>query len=66
MSPAGEGSNASACAFIEIAQADGGASVELYGVGLDTNILTASIKAIVSAANRSAAAMSARASRQAA
>ena len=66
MSPAGEGSNASACAFIEIAQTDGDTSVELYGVGLDTNILTASIKAIVSAANRSAAAMSARASRQAA
>ena len=66
MSPAGEGSNASACAFIEIAQADGGASVELYGVGLDTNILTASIKAIVSAANRSAAAISGKASRQAA
>ncbi len=64
MSPAGEGSNASACAFIEIAQTTANTSIELYGVGMDTNILTASIKAIVSAANRGTAAIGARASRQ--
>lgn len=43
------GGEASACAFIEIA-AQGR---EFYGVGMDTNIVTASIKAIVSSLNRS-------------
>jgi 2-isopropylmalate synthase len=43
------GGEASACAFIEIA-AQGR---EFYGVGMDTNIVTASIKALVSSLNRS-------------
>ena len=46
-SKAGE---AKACAFMEVARAGGGA--ECYGVGLDANIVTASIKAIVSGVNR--------------
>lgn len=43
------GGEASACAFIEVASQ----GREFYGVGIDTNIVTASIKAIVSALNRS-------------
>jgi 2-isopropylmalate synthase len=46
----GEGGNANACAFIELSQSKGGA--ECYGVGIDTNIVTASIKALVSGINR--------------
>ena len=49
-----EGGNASACAFMEVAAAGGGE--ERYGVGLDTNIVTASIKALVSGVNRMGAA----------
>ncbi|MDR2187372.1 MAG: 2-isopropylmalate synthase [Azonexus sp.] len=57
MTPTGAGEktsgNASACAFIELAAAGGG---ERYGVGIDDNIVTASIKALVSGVNRLGAA----------
>ena len=46
----GEAGDAKACAFMELARSKGGA--ECYGVGLDTNIVTASIKALVSGINR--------------
>ncbi|WP_415034683.1 2-isopropylmalate synthase [Azonexus sp.] len=49
MVPAGDDGNASAVAFIEMA-ADG--RNEGYGVGIDSNIVTASIKALVSGINR--------------
>jgi 2-isopropylmalate synthase len=49
MAASGDGSEARACAFMEIAA--GGR--EVFGVGIDGNIVTASIKAIVSALNRS-------------
>ncbi|MDH2919491.1 MAG: 2-isopropylmalate synthase [Sideroxydans sp.] len=42
--------DASACAFIEVIHADGGA--QCYGVGLDSNIVTATLKALLSGANR--------------
>lgn len=45
--------DARACAFI--AMAVSGSSCEYYGVGIDTNIVTASIKALVSGINRLAA-----------
>ncbi|UOG92897.1 MAG: 2-isopropylmalate synthase [Candidatus Thiothrix sulfatifontis] len=44
--------DAQACAFIELRQAGVGSSAECYGVGIDGNIITASIKALVSGANR--------------
>jgi len=43
--------DAQACAFIELRQSGG----ERFGVGLDANIITASIKALVSGVNRIAA-----------
>ena len=46
----GKGGDAKACAFIEVTQS--GSERECYGVGLDANIVTASIKALVSGANR--------------
>ena len=49
MTPSVNGGEAQACAFIEIAVG----SREFYGVGIDGNIVTASLKAIVSAINRS-------------
>ena len=49
MGSSGEAGDAKACAFIEVAQAGNG---ECYGVGIDGNIVTASIKAVVSAVNR--------------
>ena len=49
MSPSVEGGNACACALVEIACAGGS---EVYGVGMDANIVTASIKALVSSINR--------------
>jgi 2-isopropylmalate synthase len=52
MTPIGEDGNARACAFMEIAGGDGG---ERYGVGIDSNIVTASIKALISGINRTAA-----------
>ncbi|MBP5997584.1 MAG: 2-isopropylmalate synthase [Azonexus sp.] len=44
------GGEASACAFIEVAGGSGG---ECYGVGIDANIVTASLKALISGINRS-------------
>ena len=48
MVPIGEDGNASACAFMEIAGQGGG---EHYGVGIDSNIVTASLKALLSGIN---------------
>jgi 2-isopropylmalate synthase len=45
-----KGGDAQACAFMEITQSGGGA--DRYGVGIDTNIVTASIKALISGVNR--------------
>jgi 2-isopropylmalate synthase len=50
MSASGTGGDASACAFIEIASAE--AEGECHGVGIDANIVTASIKALLSGINR--------------
>ena len=50
MSPSGEAGEAVACAFLELARH--GDSAERYGVGMDANIVTASIMAIVSGVNR--------------
>jgi 2-isopropylmalate synthase len=44
------GADAQACAFIELAVADGHA--QTYGVGIDSNIVTASLKALLSGVNR--------------
>ena len=49
MVPMGEDGNARACAFIEMAAAGRG---ECYGAGIDANIVTASIKALISGINR--------------
>ena len=46
----GEAGDAKACAFMELTRSKGGS--ECYGVGLDTNIVTASIKALISGVNR--------------
>ncbi|MEF8700019.1 MAG: 2-isopropylmalate synthase [Candidatus Accumulibacter sp. UW26] len=46
------GSAAHACAFIELTGMGGG---ECYGVGIDANIVTASIRALINGANRLAA-----------
>ena len=56
MSASGEGGNASACAFMDIAPVNGsdGAGGEFYGAGVDANIVTASIKALLSGINRMA------------
>jgi 2-isopropylmalate synthase len=48
MAPSADGADARACAFVEIA-AQG---KEFYGVGIDSNIVTASLKAILSSVNR--------------
>ena len=45
-----EAGDAKACAFMELTRSKGGN--QCYGVGLDTNIVTASIKALVSGINR--------------
>ncbi|MCB8748048.1 2-isopropylmalate synthase [Rhodoferax sp. U2-2l] len=42
--------DAQACAFLELVSAAGG--TERYGVGMDTNIVTASVKALLSGVNR--------------
>ena len=47
------GSDASACAFMELTRA--GSAGECYGVGIDANIVTASIRALVNGVNRLAA-----------
>jgi 2-isopropylmalate synthase len=49
MGSSSEAGDARACAFIEIARPGGG---ECYGVGIDGNIVTASIKALISGVNR--------------
>ena len=48
MGPSGEAGEARACAFMEVAGGGG----ECYGVGVDGNIVTASIKALISGINR--------------
>ncbi len=48
MGPSGEAGEARACAFMEVAGAGG----ECYGVGMDGNIVTASIKALISGVSR--------------
>ncbi|NDU92502.1 MAG: 2-isopropylmalate synthase [Ferrovum sp.] len=50
MGRSGAGGDAQACAFMEVTRP--GSSIECFGVGLDTNIVTASIKALVSGVNR--------------
>ena len=59
-----EGGNADACAFINVAIP--GMPNECYGVGIDANIVTASIKALVSGVNRLGADACAEQGRQAA
>ncbi len=44
------GGDAQACAFLELTPAGGG--TERFGVGMDTNIVTASVKALISGVNR--------------
>ena len=50
MSSSGDGGDAKACAFVEVTQS--GFERECYGVGIDANIVTASLRALVSGANR--------------
>ena len=50
MSASSEAGDARACAFMEIANSEG--ATECYGVGIDSNIVAASIKALVSGINR--------------
>ena len=50
MPSVGEGSHAQACAFIEVTAP--GVAGDRYGVGIDPNIVTASIKALISGVNR--------------
>jgi len=45
-----EGGDAQACAFLELVSGSGGD--ERFGVGMDTNIVTASVKALISGVNR--------------
>jgi 2-isopropylmalate synthase len=49
-SASSHGGNAEACAFVEVSAA--GESQSRYGVAVHANIITASIQALVSAANR--------------
>ena len=46
----GKGGDAKACSFVEVTQ--NGSERECYGVGMDANIVTASIRALLSGANR--------------
>ena len=48
--PSSEAGDAQACAFLELTPAGSGA--ERYGVAIDTNIVTASVKALISGVNR--------------
>ena len=52
MVPMGDDGNARACAFMEVAGGNGGG--DFYGVGVDANIVTASLKALISGINRAA------------
>ena len=45
-----QAANAQACAFVELVPTEGG--TERYGVGLDHNIVTACIQALISGVNR--------------
>ena len=45
----GKGEDARACAFVEVAQ--NGGDRECYGIGIDANIVTASLRALVSGVN---------------
>ena len=45
----GHGANAAAIAYIDLRLADG---TTLYGIGIDKNIVVASLKAVVSGVNR--------------
>lgn len=49
-----DGGDAQACAFLELVSASGdtGKGGERFGVGMDTNIVTASIQALISGVNR--------------
>jgi len=51
IAPSEDGGNAQACAFLELTPATGSGG-DRYGVGVDSNIVTASIRAIVSGVNR--------------
>ncbi|MEY4592668.1 MAG: 2-isopropylmalate synthase [Pseudomonadota bacterium] len=51
MVPMGKDGNARACAMMEVAGAHTG---DVYGVGVDSNIVTASLKALISGINRAA------------
>ncbi len=59
MGASAEGGDARACAFLEIVRPGGSGAV--YGVGVDGNIITASVRALVSAFNRSETRSAARA-----
>ncbi|MBK5913551.1 2-isopropylmalate synthase [Rhodocyclus purpureus] len=50
LGPSEDGGNARACAFVEVSAP--GLKGDRYGVGIDGNIVTASIRALVSAARR--------------
>ncbi len=50
MSSSNEGGDAQACAFMEVTRS--GSGTECYGVGMDANIVTASIKALLSGVNQ--------------
>jgi 2-isopropylmalate synthase len=50
LAPRGKGGNASACAFLELMRPGSGG--ECYGVGIDENIVTASIRSLVNGINR--------------
>jgi 2-isopropylmalate synthase len=64
MGVSSEAGDARACAFMQIANAEGGA--ECYGVGMDSNIVTASIKALLSGINRAGLFVQSRIQKQAA
>ncbi len=64
MGASNDAGDASACAFMEIAIPEGGA--ECYGVGMDSNIVTASIKALLSGVNRAGVTIQGRIHKQAA
>jgi len=51
IAPSADGGNAQACAFLELT-ANGGSGGDCYGVGVDGNIVTASIRGIISGVNR--------------
>ena len=52
MVPVGDDGNARACALMEVASGSGGG--DFFGVGIDANIVTASLKALISGINRAA------------